>query len=235
MDFRAIYHRVMKMGLEVLGLYYSSYIGFVVDNEDPKSQKRLKIIVPSIFGPTGQPVNWAYPKSQYSGKNCGTHILPQIGEAVMVEFLNGKLTNPVWTWGWSFKDQLPEEFKSPKTYGFKSPAGYLVIIDDFDKVLKALTPNGTEISMFEDTITIKTPVNTITLDKNGTTIDSGEGDVYVSNDKASISITDAGVDIDSSKGIFVGGQMPVLYSKVPGATVIVDVAQIGVSTKVKVG
>lgn len=53
---------------------------------------------------------------------------------------------------------------------------------------------------------------------------------------AAITVDDAGINIDGGQAnVFVNGSREVLYSLVPGASVITDVAQIGVSQTVKVG
>lgn len=75
----------------------------------------------------------------------------------------------------------------------------------------------------------------ITIDETGVTIDAGNADIIVHNDNSSVSITDSGVDIDSNKSITIGGQFNVLYSLVPEAPAILDVSEIGVSKKVRVG
>jgi len=230
MDLTGTIHKIYKFGLESVGLYYSSYLGHVVENEDPKNQNRLKILLSNVLGPTSEPV-WAYAK----GKSPLSHDLPEIGSLVFVEFLGGKLTNAVWTYAFPIKDQKAEEFKSPHTYGFKTPKGYIVLIDEDDKLMDIRTPDGQEIKILENAITINNKNATLTIDDTGISVDATKGDVMLYNDDHHISITDAGIDIDSDKAITVGGQFNVLYSLVPDAPSIQDVSEIGVSKKVRVG
>jgi len=75
----------------------------------------------------------------------------------------------------------------------------------------------------------------IVIDNTGVNIDSGTEDILLYNDNSSISITDSGIELDTDKSIILAGQNPVLYSLVPGATSIMDVSEIGVSDKIKVG
>ena len=233
-DLQAIFHRVLKFGLEQIGLYYSSYPCHVVENEDPREQGRLLVILSSINGPNSQPV-WAYPIGQFSGDDCGSHWMPPIGSVVMVQFLNGLLKNPVWTYYWPLQEKRPVEFKSHKTFGWKTPGGYYMIFDEFDKSIHIKHPGGPEIQMVENTVTIKNKERTVTLDETGISIDAGDQDIVIHNDTSSVSITDAGVDINADKEITIGGQYSVLYSLVPNAPSIMDVSEIGVSKKVKVG
>ena len=230
MDISGIIHRVYKFGLESIGLYYSTYNGHVAENEDPDNQNRLKVVLSTILGPNSEPV-WAYPK----GKSPLSHDLPEIGSVVFIEFMNGKLIYPVWSYAMPMSGEKAEEFKSPHSYGFKTPKGFLVLIDEDDLVMDIKTPNGQEIKILDNTITINNKNATITIDDTGVSVDAGKGDVMLHNDDHHISITDSGIDIDSDKSITIGGQFNVLYSLVPNAKTIADVKEIGVSQKVRVG
>ena len=230
MDLPAIIHRIYKLGLESVGLYYSSYQAHVVDNEDPKNQNRLKVLLSTILGPESEPI-WAYPK----GKSPLSHDLPEEGSVVLIEFMGGNLNSPIWSYAWPLKGEKADEFKSPHTYGFKTPKGYIVLIDEDEKLMDIKTPEGQEIKIFENTITINNKNATITIDDTGISVDASEGDIILHNDAHHISITDAGIDIASDKSITVGGQYNVLYSLVPDTPAIKDVSEIGVSKKVRVG
>jgi len=95
---------------------------------------------------------------------------------------------------------------------------------------------GGDITMTTDqTISMMNGDNSVVVDKTGISIDSGKKDILIYNEDSSIGITDSGIELDSSQPILINGQKNVLYSKVPDATEILDVSEIGVSTKVKVG
>jgi len=234
MDLNALIHRITTFGLEAVGLYYSNYPAYVIENEDPLGQGRLLVLLGTILGPTSNPV-WAYPKGSWSGDDCGIQIIPEIKDIVWVEFQNGKVTSPIWSFYFHHVDKKPEEFKSPKVYGLKTPAGYLVTIDEADDSVLIKSPKGPTVSIIKEVVEIKTPANTLTLDSTGISINANTNDIHIHNDTSSISITDSGVEVDCDKVITVGGKFEVLYSLVPGATVIADVKEIGVSKKVKVG
>jgi len=129
MVFRHFIERLVYYGLEAFGKYYSSYRGYVVDNNDPDNMGRLKLQVPSVArSKTLQ--TWAYPKHGFSGADYGTQLLPLIGDLVWVEFELGNPSQPLWMLGHFGKEERPEEFSSPQIYGFKSPKGQIIIIDD---------------------------------------------------------------------------------------------------------
>jgi len=85
----------------------------------------------------------------------------------------------------------------------------LIYKDEFENEL-IISENGVKFLTYKN-IDIVSGENTISMDDSGVNIDAGE------------------------KPIFIGGGQEVLYSKIPGANEIVDVSQIGVSKKIKVG
>lgn len=229
-DLNDIMGKINRFGIECYGHFYSSYPGYVVDNEDPDQMQRVQVILPGILGFGGAP-QWAYRKAI----SPLIQILPQEGDMVWVEFLNGRLDHPIWSHYYPLEANIIKEFKHPKCYGFKSPAGYLALIDEIAKTLDIKTPEGYGINITEKTITIKNDKSTMTIDESGVSVDVGLGDILLYNEDNSIGITDSGVDVQTTKGITLGGQFNVLYSKVPDATQILDVSEIGVSPKVRVG
>jgi hypothetical protein len=99
------------------------------------------------MGMEGMPL-WAYRK----GISPRVQDLPAVGDMVWVEFLNGRLNKPTWTHYYPLKDEIIPEFKHPKCYGFKSPGGYLVLIDELEKTLLIKTPEGLSRTFTEDSI-----------------------------------------------------------------------------------
>ena len=210
----SMFKRIKKFGLEFVGLYYSSYPGIVADNRDPSGQNRLFIIVPGIFGYPSKPI-WFYPK----GLSPLVNNIPAVGDTVIVEFDNGRPSTGKWSYSAPLKGAKPEEFRSDKVYAFKSPGGHLLMIDEIDNLITLKHKDG----------------QIITIGDSGINIDAGDSDIILNNSTSSISISDSGIDIDSDNPITIGGSKEVLYSKIPNATQILDVSQIGVSTKVTVG
>lgn len=147
MNLSVLLDRVRRFGLEVLGFYYSKYQAYVVDNEDPRNQNRLFIVVPSILGESAIPM-WAH----QSGSYHGIHIIPEIGDMVWVEFQNGKLEAPIWSYHFPINNNKPEEFENNKCYGFKSPGGYLVLINEENKTLLVKTPQDLSLEITEDSV-----------------------------------------------------------------------------------
>lgn len=128
-DLQQIFENIIFYGLESLGKYYSSYRGYVVDNEDKEGLGRILVKIPSITREKYHPT-WAYPKTQWGGKDYGMQLLPLVGEMVWMEFEHGDTRFPIWNFAHRASNEKPEEFTSSKIYGFKSPKGQIIIVDD---------------------------------------------------------------------------------------------------------
>lgn len=129
MTLRGFLDNLLIYGLEAFGKYYSSYRGYVVDNEDPENLNRVLVRVPSVTGNNTHP-KWAFPKNSFSGTGYGSQVLPRKGDLVWVEFDNGNARFPMWSHGHFTRDEKPEEFGSINIYGFKTPEGHIILLDD---------------------------------------------------------------------------------------------------------
>lgn len=124
---------LVEFGLEHLGLYYSKYPGYVVENEDPEGYSRLKLRVPIVSGENT--INyWAWPTNVYAGPGYGMQNVPEKGTQVWVEFERGNPNFPLWSFSYHGKfegeKEKPDELKDIKYKWFLSPGGTLILIDD---------------------------------------------------------------------------------------------------------
>ena len=202
-------------GVEVAKRYYSLYIGVVKSIDDPENRNRILVNVPEVFPDRSSGI-WATPRGIIAGPDFGYNYVPKVNEVVLITFRFGHIRHPFWEPGYFAKGEKPEEF-TKDVVGFKFRDGSIIMYDE--SVAK---------------LTVKVKGKTVTVDDTGVTIDAGEQGIIIHNETSSVSITDSGVDINSDK-ITVGGDNNVLFSKVHGASQILDVSEIGVSSKVKVG
>lgn len=107
-------------------------IGKVVDNNDPLGIGRVKVQIPNLFDPGQSAVPWigAHRQSPFGfGPNFGVYGSPQIGSEVRVKFQDGNAH-----YGLVEADEYKAaianpKFKSPKTWGYKDPAGNELFVD----------------------------------------------------------------------------------------------------------
>lgn len=93
------------------GEFYGKYGGYVVSNSDPVQVGRLKVRVPMLHGIGGNDngglisdadLPWALPNCLPAGGSAdsgGISWIPVVGDQIFVEFLDGELDKPVWSWG----------------------------------------------------------------------------------------------------------------------------------------
>ncbi len=83
--------------------------GVVEDNRDPQKLGRLKVRVPHVYGAVGgvfgavttNDLPWALPVGLPSGltqQSGGMDWLPEIGDQVVVQFMDDEPEKPVWQW-----------------------------------------------------------------------------------------------------------------------------------------
>ena len=146
MGIRGALEGIIYYGLEYLGRYYSVYRGYVVNNIDPDNTNKLLVTVPMLTRHSHHPI-WAYQQFNFSGKDYGMQVLPQIGDLIMVQFDHGDPKYPMWSHAHFVADQKPEEFVSPQVYGFKTPKGQIIIIDDRDDIEKIIINHGENVGL----------------------------------------------------------------------------------------
>jgi uncharacterized protein involved in type VI secretion and phage assembly len=130
---------------------WGKYRGFVMDRRDPEQLGRLKLTVPSVFADAV--TGWAWPASPYAGAGIGFFFIPQEGDLVWVEFVEGELEHPIWSGGsWARPRGVPEIPAEaleayPDTAVIKTRSGALIMLSDADGREKVVVraPNGCEI------------------------------------------------------------------------------------------
>lgn len=163
------WYKLMHYGLEFFGLYYSSYRGFVLDNDDPKKMNRIKVTIPAI-NPNDRVGIWAYPKNNWGGKDYGTNLLPLNKDMVFIEFDNGNSECPIWSHAGYALGEKPEEFNETTSYGIKTPNKTLIIVEDgksqVDGKILVKFKSGEEYFLIEKNL-FELEANRIKLGKNG--------------------------------------------------------------------
>ncbi len=109
---------------------WGTHSGIVESVADPLQRGRLKVRVPTVYGPGGAKENslstdqipWAAPTGLPAGgtpESGALQWLPSVGDAVNVRFLDGEPEKPLWEWGMQTRDQA-----AAFPYWRRQPGGY---------------------------------------------------------------------------------------------------------------
>lgn len=152
--------------------------GTVIDTADPETLGRVKVSVPAI---ATDPVAslWARVASPDAGPQRGFCFLPEVGDEVLVAFLDRDPRHPVVLGRLhGSKNPLPDGFTDTTQKGIITTRNVRIVFSEADKPAVTIsTPGGRTVTLDDDgqSITVSDKnKNTITLDANGITIESGK-------------------------------------------------------------
>lgn len=206
---------------ERLGKYRAT----VFKNNDPKKRGRLRLIVPSVFG-KDNPTDWvpgAFPIASSSGE--AFIMIPAENSHVLVEFIEGDVSSPVWTA--AYYPEKPAEVPVPPEFDLDQGQLHLLrtrkgltlrLEDDGDKkqVLVIKHPGGGEVRIDEEGITtIKDKGGaTVLMDpKAKVTKIKGHGDGLLEMKDGATTLAHGSVKLElTSSGITATGGMIALKS-----------------------
>ncbi len=194
--------------------YDSFYIGKVEDNKDPLKVGRLKIRVPIIHGDeveTPEIPDWAEPCFPFGGYDDeGFFFIPTIKARVIVAFINGDPTKPIWLG--CQHSQFPEQgFPMPPLEAYedsyvyrkqiKTPVGYILWDDAADRFLMVHRSGSYILFTEEGDINIR-PTRNLNIEAPGNiSISSMKGCINVHADQyANFSAREKSCAITSALG-----------------------------------
>lgn len=161
-------------------------------DEDPENQYRVLVDIP-LFNASGDGL-WARHSSFYASNNAGAFFMPEIGDEVVVGFLNEDPRFPIILGSlYSNPNLKPSEGLNPKknnsTKAIVSKSGIAISFDDENQIFTITTPDKNTI-VFSDAdkqITIQDQnSNTITMSKTGIALKSPKSISIDSEEKVSI-------------------------------------------------
>ena len=173
--------------------------------EDPDSQYRVLVDIP-LFDPNGEGL-WARLTNFYSTSGAGAFFMPEVGDEVVVGFLNEDPRYPIILGSmYSSSNNKPFDGLDPNenntTKAIVSKSGIYIQFDDENKVLTFETPSkNTAIFSDQDKqITIKDQNNnSIVMSESGITIKSDKSITVQATENLTLQ-GDQGVTIQSSGG-----------------------------------
>lgn len=177
--------------------------------EDPNSETRIEVDVP-IFKNSESSTVWARWVQPYATSGAGQFFMPEVGDEVVIGFLNEDPRFPV-VLGSMYSSQnappyTPAEENPKKAIVTKSQIK--IEFDDENKVLTLTTPGENQIILSDEDegITIKDQnENKITMTSSGITMNSPADIQLTADGSVTISGT-AGVTISSEAEVSVSGE-----------------------------
>ncbi len=153
------------------------HIGIISDLEDPEGTFRIQVKIPSI-SQNGNGI-WARLSSLVAGNERGGFFIPEIGDEVLVGFINESMNNPVILGSLYHKDSPPplEINNDNFQQGIVSKEKSTFVINDENKEIELSTQKGNKILISEKEkglIIEDQNGNSIVMDDSGITIESSK-------------------------------------------------------------
>jgi len=135
------------------GLFTGGYLAEVINLDDPESLSRVQLRVLNFDGVDSHdgPI-WARVACAFAGNNRGSFLLPDVGDEVLVVFVNGDPRFPVVVGGlWNGSSTSPETISGGRNRKkvIRSKNGVKLTLDDQDgqEQFIAETPGGQKITL----------------------------------------------------------------------------------------
>ena len=144
---------------------------------DPDGEDRIKVRLP-VISPSEEGV-WARIATLDAGENRGTFFRPEIGDEVIVGFLNGDPRHPVVMGGVHSSAKPAPETATDNNHlkGYVSRSEMKMVFDDDKKIFTLETPAGNKLVLSEDekSITLEDQNgNKIVMNSDGITLESAK-------------------------------------------------------------
>ncbi len=161
----------------------------VTDNNDPSGLGRVKIQYP--WNNENSESTWVRVSTPMAGDNHGFYFIPEIGQEVLVAFVNNDAQYPIVIGAlWNENDRPPDDASSSENNirKIRSRSGHEVILDDTDGAEK---------------ITIK--------DNSGSSLefDTSSGNVHINSSMDVVINADANISIEAGANVSIeaGGEL----------------------------
>ncbi|MBQ0788020.1 MAG: type VI secretion system tip protein VgrG [Oceanihabitans sp.] len=174
-------------------------------DEDPENQYRVLVDIP-LFNASGDGL-WARHSSFYASNNAGAFFMPEIGDEVVVGFLNEDPSFPIILGSlYSNPKVKPSEGLHPNqnntTKAIVSKSGIEIIFDDENQIFTIVTPNKNTVVLDdkEKQISIQDQnKNHITMSKDGISLKS-ENNISIQSDKKVSIVGTKGISLKANGG-----------------------------------
>lgn len=191
----------------------ASYLAEVTAVNDPEGLARVQIRLLSFDGVGDQDAPlWARVAAPFAGENRGAFLMPDVGDEVLVTFLNGDTRLPIVIGGlWNGSASVPEQLGGSGdrvdrwTLVGKEGTRIAIVEESPGNALVSITtPNGTSAELTDSgggKIELKTAGTTVTIDTQGVTLNTP---MNVKVQATQVSISAAMVTVDAGISKFSG-------------------------------
>lgn len=161
------------------GLFHGAYLALVEDLNDPDGEWRVKVRFPWLDDPPGHDGPcWARVACAFAGDNRGTFFYPDVGDEVLVVFVNGDPRMPVIVGGlWNGASTPPETISGGvnRKKVIRSKNGVKITLDDQDGQEQFIveTPGAQKITLKDgpgSVVVEDSNGNSVKLEPNGITV-----------------------------------------------------------------
>lgn len=164
------------------GKLYGTYLARVVSVKDDAKQGRVQVALLTFDGIAAQSAPmWARVAVPYAGNNHGAFLIPDTGDEVIVQFIQGDPKQAVVTGAvWNGKNQQPEQLGGAGnevdrwTFVGKHGTRIAIVEEQAGAKISMTTPNSTEsVTITQQSsgkIELKTSTSTVTLDSQGVAV-----------------------------------------------------------------
>jgi uncharacterized protein involved in type VI secretion and phage assembly len=187
-----------------------SYLAEVVSVEDPDSRSRVQIKLLSFDQVGNQDAEiWARVAVPFAGNNRGAFFIPDVGDEVLVTFINGDTRYPIVIGSlWNGNTDIPDRIgSSVNHWSIKGKEGTRIAIEEESassaKVLFT-TPGGVSGELTDSgggTVEFKTGGTTLTIDPQGVTVNTS---MNITVQATQVSVSAAMVTVDAGLSKFSG-------------------------------
>jgi uncharacterized protein involved in type VI secretion and phage assembly len=187
-----------------------SYLAEVVSVEDPDSRSRVQIKLLSFDQVGNQDAEiWARVAVPFAGDNRGAFFIPDVGDEVLVTFINGDTRYPIVIGSlWSGNTEIPDRIGSKvDRWSITGKEGTRIAIEEESassaKILFT-TPGGVSGELTDSgggTVEFKTGGTTLTINPQGVTINTS---MNITVQATQVSVSAAMLTVDAGLSKFSG-------------------------------
>ncbi|HTO81464.1 MAG TPA: phage baseplate assembly protein V [Methylomirabilota bacterium] len=141
--------------------YYGVYEALVSDVNDPAQEGRVKLKMP-WFDPQ-MVTEWCRVRQFYAGNGYGAFFVPEVGDEVLIAFIQGDMRQPIILGGLYNGNDKPATYRAADKDQkmVQTKAGHIVLLDDTSgkERVRITTQGGHELDMSDTDQKIKTTSN----------------------------------------------------------------------------